>query len=105
VGFFISSSIKGILHLSKSGKKCRMTDLLEVLHEKKCEGFEESFSKKKLTNAERDIQSKQLGKLDKRILPKLERDGFIDRTKDGRTVYISITDSGNYASYISGKLE
>lgn len=100
-----STGLEILLHLSKSGKKCRMTDLVEVLHEKKCEGFEDSFRKKKLTDEERDIQSKQLGKLDKRILPKLEHDGFVNRIKDGRTVFISITDSGNYAAYISGKLE
>jgi len=94
-----------LLHLSKTEKKVRMTDLLDILQEKKCEGFEESFSKKKLTVEERGIQSKQLMKLDKRILPKLERDGFVHRTKDGRSVYISITDSGNYAAYISGMLE
>ena len=94
-----------LLFLSKTGKKSRMTDLLEVLQKKKCEGFEESFSKTKMTEKERKIQSKQLMKLDKSILPRLERDGFVKRAKDGRVVFISLTDSGKYATYISGKLE
>jgi hypothetical protein len=93
-----------LLALSKTGKKARMTDLLEVLQTKKCEGFEESFPKTKLSDPERKIQSKQLMKLDKRILVKLEKDGFVKRAKDGRVVFISLTDSGKYATYISGKL-
>ena len=99
-----SIGLEILLHLSKT-EKARMTDLLEILQEKKCEGFEESFPKKRLTESERKIQSKQLMKLDKRILPRLEREGFVTRSKDGRSVYITITDSGKYATYISGKLE
>lgn len=93
-----------LLHLVKK-EKARMTDLLYVLQEKKCEGFEERFQKKRMTESDRKIQSKQLMKLDKRILARLEREGFVKRSKDGNAVYITITDSGKYASYMSGRLE
>jgi DNA-binding PadR family transcriptional regulator len=43
-------------------------------------------------------------KLDKTILARLERNGFITRTKEGRTSYVSLTESGNYAAHISGML-
>ncbi|WP_424029683.1 DUF6293 family protein [Methanoregula sp.] len=58
----------------------------------------------KPSKKKRSIQSRQLMKLDKTILARLERNGFITRTKEGRTSYVSLTESGNYAAHISGML-
>jgi len=94
-----------LLFLCKIGKRARMKDIQEMLRLKNIEGFEEECEKIKQINKRRSIQSRQLMKLDKTILAKLERNGFIMRTKEGRVTYISLTESGNYAAHISGMLE
>ena len=81
-----------------------MKHIHEIMRTKNIEGFEKDFSKMKNKSKKRSIQSRQLMKLDKTILARLEKNGFITRTKDGRTTFISITDSGNYAAHISGLL-
>ncbi|MEA2035190.1 MAG: hypothetical protein U9N40_06870, partial [Euryarchaeota archaeon] len=46
----------------------------------------------------RAVQSRQLMRLDKRILTRLEKDGFIRREKQGRNVFVSATETGLYAA-------
>ena len=94
-----------LLYLAKNDRKVRMRDILEVMRSKNIEGFEENFEKIRQSKKKRSVQSRQLMKLDKTILAKLERNGFIHRSKEGRTTYVWISDSGNYAAHISGKLE
>jgi len=94
-----------LIFLFKENKRKRMSDILEFMQIKQFEGFEEKLPTKKLTKNKRAIQSRQLMKLDKTILAKLERDGFIKRNKDGLVVYITLTDTGNYTVHISGMLE
>lgn len=100
-----STGLEILLFLSQQDRKVRMRDILEVMRSKNIEGFEENFETIRQSKRKRSVQSRQLMKLDKTILAKLERNGFINRTKDGRTTYVSITESGNYAAHISGLLE
>ena len=100
-----STGLEILLFLSKMGRRVRVKDVLELMQIKKIEGFEENFVKIKQSKKKRSVQSRQLMKLDKTILARLERNGFITRTKEGRTTYVSITESGNYAAHISGLLE
>ncbi len=94
-----------LLFLCKTGKRARMKDIQEMLRLKNVEGFEENYETIKPANKRRSIHSRQLMKLDKTILAKLERNGFTSRVKEGRVTYISLTESGNYAAHISGMLE
>lgn len=94
-----------LLYLCKIGRRVRMKDIQEMLRSKNIEGFEEKYEIIKQVKKRRSIQSRQLMKLDKTILAKLERNGFTTRTKEGRVTYISLTESGNYAAHISGMLD
>jgi hypothetical protein len=93
-----------LLHLAQQKKKVRMRDILDIMWAKKIEGFEEKFKEMKPSKKRRSIESRQLMKLDKTILARLQRNDFITRTKEGRTTYVEITESGNYAAHISGML-
>jgi hypothetical protein len=99
-----STGLEILLFLAQQNKKIRMGDILEIMRIKKIEGFEEDFEAMKPSTKRRSIQSRQLMRLDKTVLARLERNGFITRTKEGRTTYVSISESGNYAAHISGRL-
>ncbi|WOF16020.1 hypothetical protein F1737_04530 [Methanoplanus sp. FWC-SCC4] len=53
-------------------------------------------------NHKRAVQSRQLMRLDKTILTRLEKDGFIKREKQGRNILVSLTETGLYAACASG---
>lgn len=93
-----------LLHLAQQKKKVRMRDILQIMWDKKIEGFEERYGDMKPSKKRRSIESRQLMKLDKTILARLQRNDFITRSKEGRTTHITITESGNYAAHISGML-
>jgi len=99
-----ATGLEILLFLSQNNK-AKMSNILEIMHTKNIEGFEEDFETMRQSKKKRSVQSRQLMKLDKTILARLERNGFISRTKEGRTTYVSITDSGNYAANISGMME
>ena len=96
--------LKILLFLAESGKPERVSRILEVLRESDVPGFEEDFTKIK-DDKRRTVQSKQLMKLDKTILARLERNGFIERRKEGSSRYVLLTESGTYAAHISGRLD
>ncbi|NLE05112.1 MAG: transcriptional regulator [Crenarchaeota archaeon] len=94
-----------LLHFcEKNLTKMRSKQILDLLQEKKAEGFEDVFDKISDITLKRSIQSRQIMKLNKTILTRLENGGFITRKKDGRNVMITITESGKYAVHISGLL-
>lgn len=97
-----STGLEILLHLAKQKKRVRMRDILEIMWGKNIEGFEENFEVMKPSKKRRSIESRQLMKLDKTILARLQRNDFISRSKEGRTTYVTITESGNYAAHISG---
>jgi len=96
--------MKILLDLFDAGKPKKMGDILKFLKEEKAPGFHELFSDVEESRM-RSLQSNQLMKLDKTILTKLEKHGYISRKKDGRNVFVSITKSGKYIAHISGLLE
>ncbi|MDD1689762.1 MAG: DUF6293 family protein [Methanoregula sp.] len=96
--------MKILLLLSKGGKPKKMRDILGFLKEENVPGFQELFDEVEESRM-RSLQSNQLMKLDKTVLTKLEKHGYISRKKDGRNVFISITKSGNYIAHISGLLD
>ncbi|WP_245618717.1 DUF6293 family protein [Methanogenium cariaci] len=51
----------------------RMSDILEMMHEKNIEGFEEDFKKIEQSQKKRRVQSRQLMKLDKTIIARLKK--------------------------------
>ncbi|MCM2466125.1 HFX_2341 family transcriptional regulator domain-containing protein [Methanoculleus oceani] len=105
--------------LCEKGKKVNTRELLGRLKELQVEGFQELFyddidlvddDKRKNSQygaivEKRTRQSRQLMKLNKTILEKLETRGYIRREKIGRNVYISITDTGTYVAYLSGLVD
>ncbi len=100
-------------------KKVNTRDLLGKLQELQVAGFQELFCDDiKLVNSDkrkdnqnrglfvkRTLQSRQLMKLNKTILDKLEKKGYIQREKIGRNLYISNTDTGKYVAYLSGLVD
>lgn len=96
--------MKILLLLTKSGKPTKMKDIMDYLKEENVTGFQELFSEVDESRM-RSLQSNQLMKLDKTVLTKLEKHGYISRKKDGRNVFVSITKSGKYIAHISGLLE
>ncbi len=104
-----------LVFLCEKGRKVSTRDLLEKLNELQIDGFQELFcdnielsddDKRKDRNKElvsrRIRQSRQLMKLNKTILEKLEKSGYVRREKIGRNVYVSITNTGTYVAYLSG---
>jgi len=104
--------------LCEKEKKVNTRDLLGKLQELQVEGFQELFcdnielidddkrkDKNKEIVARRLRQSRQLMKLNKTILEKLEKSGYIRREKIGRNMYISKTDTGKYVAYLSGLVD
>ena len=105
--------------LCEKGKKVNTRDLLDKLQELQVEGFQELFydnidlvdedkrksSRYRAIVAKRTLQSRQLMKLNKTILEKLETKGYIKREKIGRILYISNTDTGKYVAYLSGLVD
>jgi hypothetical protein len=99
-----SVGLKILLFLSKEQKRQKTINILRFLKSESVKGFEELFEDVEETRR-RKVQSNQLMKLDKTILKKLEDHDYIRRKKDGKHVYFSITESGQYIAHISGLLE
>ncbi|WP_292517573.1 DUF6293 family protein [Methanoculleus sp.] len=99
-----------LAYLCEKEKKVNTRDLLGKLQELQVEGFQELFcddikltdSDKHKDNQRRTLQSRQLMKLNKTILEKLEKKGYIRRERIGRNIYVSHTDTGKYVAYLSG---
>jgi hypothetical protein len=93
-----------LVFLYKKGKPMRTIDIFEVLRDRNVEGYETLFFE--VEDAKRrTVQSRQLMKLDKTILTKLERNNLVVREKSGRNVFVSLTESGRYVACLSGLLE
>jgi predicted transcriptional regulator len=96
--------LKILLLLCNKNKRQKMRDILEFLKSENIKGFEELFDEVEESRM-RTLQSNQLMKLDKTILSKLEKHGYVSRKKEGTRVYVSITESGRYIAHISGLLD
>jgi len=93
-----------LVFLYNKGKPMRTVDIFEFLRKQKVEGYEILFyefgDEKKRT-----VQSRQLMKLNKTILSKLNDLKFILLEKSGKNIFISLTESGRYMACLSGLLE
>lgn len=90
-----------LVGLCNADKPVSNRDILRMLQEAGMPGFEvlyDEVSREK----RRAVQSRQLMRLDKTILFRLEKDGYISREKRGRNIVISITETGLYAACASG---
>ena len=93
-----------LVFLYKKGKPMRTIDIFEVLRDQNVEGYETLFFDVE-DDKKRNVQSRQLMKLDKTILTKLKRNNLVVREKSGRNVFVSLTESGRYVACLSGLLE
>ncbi|HUK85527.1 MAG TPA: DUF6293 family protein, partial [Candidatus Acidoferrum sp.] len=85
----------------RKGKKMNTEEILETLVAKGVEIFadEKKFRSKE---EQRRLQQKNRVNLNKAVLNKLEKDGYILREKSGRFNKISLTESGEYMANIIG---
>jgi hypothetical protein len=93
-----------LVFLYRKDKPMRTIDIFEILRDRNVEGYETLFFEV-VGEKKRGVQSRQLMKLDKTLLSKLERNKLIIREKSGRNVFISLTESGRYVACLSGLLE
>jgi hypothetical protein len=93
------TSLKLLAELCKKEKGMKTNEIIEFLQEL---GLEEFDEKKQTMHNKRRIQQTFLIRLNKKILEKLEREGYITREKVGRYNTIKITEAGKYIAYISG---
>ena len=92
-----------LVFLYKKGKPMRTIDIFEVLRDQNVEGYETLFFEVG-NEKKRNVQSRQLMKLDKTILTKLEKSKLIIREKSGRNIFVSLTESGRYVACLSGQI-
>jgi hypothetical protein len=98
-----------LVKLCKQGKKMRTDEILKLLIAKGIELFvdvdKQNLSIRGAMEKKRRDQQKNLVNLNKAILSKLEKNGYITREKLGRLNYIDITESGKYIAHILGLKE
>jgi len=97
-------SLAVLVNLCKKEKGMKTKEILDLLRESKLEGFEKDYTKL-MGEEKRKTQQRYLIKLNKGILDKLEKNGYITREKLGRYNTIRITESGKYVAHISGLLK
>ena len=97
------AALKILAHLCEKEKGMETTEILKLLRDSQIEGFEEDYTKL-IGKEKRRLQQIYLIRLDKRILDKLERSGYIIKQKRGKYNTIKITESGKYIAHISGLL-
>jgi len=93
-----------LVHLCQKEKGLKTKEILDVLRESGIEGFERDYTKLR-GEEKRKTQQKYLISLNKVILDKLEKSGYITREKLGRYNTIKITESGRYVAHISGLIK
>jgi len=94
------NSMKVLVKLCKEQKGMKTIDILNFLRDVGVEGFEEDYSRLR-----RVSRINYLMKLNKGLLEKLEKSGYITRERQGRYNIIRITKAGIYVSHISGLLK
>lgn len=95
---------KVLVKLCEKQKGIKTKEILDLLRESGVEGFEKDYARL-FGEEKRQTQQRYLIKLNKGILDKLEKSGYIARDKLGRYNTIKITDSGKYVAHISGLLK
>jgi len=99
------TSLKVLVELCKHERGMKTKDIIHFLKEMGIEEFDEDKILEETRGDERKAQQKLLTRLNKRILDKLERNGYIIRERVGRYNTIKITETGRYVAHISGLLK
>ncbi|MEM1659956.1 MAG: DUF6293 family protein [Candidatus Bathyarchaeia archaeon] len=106
VNFHISlpdkTSLKLLAELCKREKGMKTDEILDFLKKLGIEEFDEKSLKPEVRKDKRRSQQILLNRLNKKMLDKLEAEGYVEREKSGRYNIIKITETGRYAAYISG---
>ena len=92
-----------LVNLCSKEKHMRTDEIVNLLISKKIELFEDEASVEPRNR--RKTQQRNLVNLNKAVLGKLEKNGYITREKLGRLNYINITESGRYIAHILGLRE
>lgn len=98
------TGLKILAKLCEKEKGMKTNELLNLLRQSSVEGFEKDYQKL-LGEQKRKTHIAYLIKLNKKILDKLESNGYIIREKVGKYNTIRITESGKYLAHISGLLK
>lgn len=106
INFHISlpdqTSLKLLAELCKNEKGMKTKEILDFLKKLGIEEFDERSLKPEVRKDTRLSQQTLLNRLNKKVLDKLEAEGYIKREKSGRYNTIKITETGKYIAYISG---
>jgi len=89
-----------LVNLCLKGKHMRTNELVSLFVSRKIELFKDEIGKDR-----RKRQQSNLINLNKAVLNKLEKNGYITREKIGRLSYINITESGRYIAHVLGLKE
>lgn len=106
VNFHISlpdeTCLKLLAELCRKEKGMKTKEILDFLKKLEIEDFDEKNLKAEIRKDKRRTLQMFLNRLNKKILNRLEMEGYIKREKSGRYNTIKITDAGKYVAYISG---
>lgn len=97
-------SLRILIALCEKEQQMKTKEIFDLLRTLSVEGFEEVIEDITDRKMKRSVQSRQLMKLDKTILEKLEKNGYIRKEKKGRNIFVGITESGKYAAHICGMM-
>lgn len=95
------AGVKTLVRLCEEEKGMKTKEIMDFLRKNGVEGFEKDYETM-IGEEKRQTQQRYLIRLNKQILEKLERSGYIKREKLGRYNTIRITGSGRYVAHISG---
>ena len=98
-------SLRLLARLSKEERGMKTKDIVNFLKELGIEDFDEERLEPKVRKDRRRTEQTLLNRLNKKILDKLERKGYIKREKIGRCNIIRVTESGRYMAYLGGFIE
>jgi len=99
------TSFKVLVELCKHEKGMKTENITQFLKKSGIEEFDEDKILKETHGDSRKAKQKLLTRLNKKILDKLERNGYIVREKVGKYNTIKITEAGRYVAHISGLLK
>jgi len=92
-----------LVKLCEKERGMKTNEIIDFLRQRSVEGYEKDY-KELFGEKRRKLYIAYLMKLNKGILNRLEKDGYITREKTGRYNTIKITESGKYVAHISGLL-
>ncbi|MEM2914469.1 MAG: DUF6293 family protein [Candidatus Bathyarchaeia archaeon] len=98
-------SCRLLSRLFKEERGMKTDEIINFLNELGIEDFDEKSLDIEKRKDKRQVQQTFINRLNKKILDKLELEGYIKREKSGRYSKIKITEAGKYIAHISGFIE